>query len=126
MIPVLLVLNAGSSSLKFQVFALGEAEDLQAEDPRRIFRGLFEGLGTVPHLLIRDSAGTVVTDEAFGEVPAFGHEEALLHVAAWLRAHSRGYRLAAVGHRVVHGGLAHASPMRVDGEVLGALERLAP
>src|SRR4051794_29411396 len=84
MIPVLLVLNAGSSSLKFQVFELGEAED-----PRRIFRGLFEGLGNAPHLLIRDSAGTVVADEAFGEVPAFGHEEALLHVAAWLRAHSQ-------------------------------------
>src|SRR4051794_26311521 len=108
MIPVLLVLNAGSSSLKFQVFELREAED-----PRRIFRGLFEGLGTVPHLLIRDSAGTVVADEAFGEAPAFGHEEALLHVAAWLRAHSRGYRLASAGHRVVHGGSAHASPVRV-------------
>jgi acetate kinase len=121
MIPVLLVLNAGSSSLKFQVFDL-----VEAESPRRAFRGLFEGLGGSPHLLIRDGAGTMVTDEAVRDTPAFGHEEALLHVAAWLRAHSRGFRLAAAGHRVVHGGMAHASPVRVDAEVLEALERLVP
>src|SRR3954452_13838121 len=121
MIPVLLVLNAGSSSLKFQVFDL-----VEAANPHRVFRGLFEGLSGSPHLLIRDCAGTMVADEAFRDTPAFGHEEALLRVAAWLRAHSGGFRLAAVGHRVVHGGLAYAKPVRVDAEVLEALERLVP
>jgi acetate kinase len=120
MTPVLLVLNAGSSSLKFQVF-----ERVEGADPRRVFRGLFESLGASPHLLIRDRAGTIVTDETFEDL-AFGHEEALLRVAAWLREHSAGYRLAAVGHRVVHGGMAHASPVRVDEEVLETLERLVP
>ncbi|WP_336491896.1 acetate/propionate family kinase [Methylobacterium nigriterrae] len=121
MIPVLLVLNAGSSSLKFQVFELGETED-----PHRVFRGLFEGLGSSPRLLIRDSTGSVVTDDAFGGEAAFGHEEALLRLAAWLREHSGGFHLAAVGHRVVHGGMAFCAPVRVDGDVLRALESLVP
>lgn len=120
MTPVLLVLNAGSSSLKFQVFELGEAED-----PRRIFRGLFEGLGTSPHLLIRDSTGTAIADETF-DVSTFDHEGALLHVAGWLRAHSSGLRLAAVGHRVVHGGQAYCAPVQVHADVLRVLERLVP
>jgi acetate kinase len=121
MTPVLLVLNAGSSSLKFQVYAAGDLGD-----PRPVFRGLFEGLGGAPHLRIRDRTGTVVADEAFGGDAAFGHEGALLHVSAWLRAHSGGFRLAAAGHRVVHGGLIYSEPVRVDDEVLEALERLVP
>lgn len=120
MTPVLLVLNAGSSSLKFQVFEAGGRED-----PGRLFRGLFEGLDGSARLLIRDSAGAVVADETV-EAPAPGHEAALLHVAAWLRANSRDLRLAAVGHRVVHGGLDFAEPVRVDAAVLEALERLVP
>ncbi|MGH1590238.1 acetate/propionate family kinase [Methylobacterium phyllosphaerae] len=121
MLPVLLVLNAGSSSLKFQVFELGETDDLC-----RIFRGAFEGLGGSPHLLIRDGAGAVLAEESFGGATFFGHEEALLHLAAWLRAQSGGFRLAAAGHRVVHGGTTHVSPVRVDATVLEVLERLVP
>ncbi|GJD53859.1 Acetate kinase [Methylobacterium crusticola] len=119
MTPVCLVLNAGSSSLKFQVFALDGAGD-----PRRVFRGLFEGLGGAPHLLIWDGAGAAEADATFDE--GFGHEEALLHVAAWLREHGSGLALVAAGHRVVHGGMAYAAPTRVDNAVLGALERLVP
>lgn len=118
---VLLVLNTGSSSLKFQVFAFGETADLL-----RIFKGVFEELSGSPHLLIRDSAGTVVADQAFHRESLSGHEEALLHVAAWLREHCSGFRLAAAGHRVVHGGRAYSRPVRVDEEVLEALERLVP
>ncbi|ACL61654.1 acetate/propionate family kinase [Methylobacterium nodulans] len=121
MIPASLVLNAGSSSLKFQVFEPGEGGA-----PRRIFRGLFEGLGGSPHLLIRDGAGAVVADQRLGEGKPYGHEEALLHVAAWLRAHRREHRLAAVGHRVVHGGLAYSAPVRIDDAVVRELERLVP
>lgn len=125
MIPALLVLNAGSSSLKFQVFE--DKDEGGVGHPRPIFRGLVERLGEAPHLVIRDSAGAVLAEKG---PPArggpFGHEEALLHVAGWLHDHEDGYRLAAVGHRVVHGGLAHAAPVRVDDAVLDALERLVP
>ncbi|MGX5773857.1 acetate/propionate family kinase [Methylorubrum zatmanii] len=120
MTPVLLVLNAGSSSLKFQVFEMGEGED-----PARLFRGLFEDLDGSARLLIRDGAGAVVADETL-EAPAAGQEAAIVHVAAWLRANSGGLRLAAVGHRIVHGGLAYEAPARIDAAVLEDLERLVP
>ncbi|GLS52922.1 acetate kinase [Methylobacterium gregans] len=124
----LLVLNAGSSSLKFQVFEACEEGPAPDEDrPRRVFRGLFEGLGGSPHLVIRDRDGLIVAEDS----PAarrgrYGHEDALLAVAEWLRGHRGGYRLAAVGHRVVHGGRAHTAPVRVDDAVLDALDRLVP
>ena len=105
--PALLVLNAGSSSLKFQVF-----EDDEAAAPQCIFRGLFEGIGGDPHLVIRSGDGLIVAEERPAATPGrYGHEEALLSVAEWLRGHRTGYRLAAVGHRVVHGGLDYAAPV---------------
>ena len=126
--PALLVINAGSSSLKFQVFETCENGLARDEDRLgRVFRGLFEGLGGSPHLVIRDRDGLIVAEDRPAVVRGcFGHEEALLTVAEWLRSHRGGYRLAAVGHRVVHGGLAHAAPVRVDETVLDALERLVP
>ncbi|MCF4129893.1 acetate/propionate family kinase [Methylobacterium sp. SyP6R] len=120
MIPAYLVLNAGSSSLKFQVFEPG-GDGV----PHRLSRGLFEGLGGAAHMVVHDRTGAVVAEERFG-AGEFGHEEALLHVAAWLREHRSGHRLAAVGHRVVHGGADYAAPVRIDDAVLAALERLVP
>lgn len=120
MTPVLLVLNAGSSSLKFQVFGMGESED-----PPRLFRGFVEELDGSARLLVRDGAGAVVADERV-EAPAAGHEAALVHLAAWLRANSGGMRLAAVGHRIVHGGRTYEAPVRIDAAVLEDLERLVP
>ena len=126
--PALLVINAGSSSLKFQVFETCENGLARDEDRLgRVFRGLFEGLGGSPHLVIRDRDGLIVAEDRPAVTRGcYGHEEALLTVAEWLRSHRGGYRLAAVGHRVVHGGLAHAAPVRVDETVLDALERLVP
>ncbi|QGY03019.1 acetate/propionate family kinase [Methylobacterium mesophilicum SR1.6/6] len=121
MTPVLLVLNAGSSSLKFQVFASDDAAG-----PCRLFRGLFEGLGGSAHLIIRDGTGSVVAEARFDRGGAFGHEEALLHVSAWLGEQSGGFRLIAAGHRIVHGGTTYSEPVRVDTQVLEALERLVP
>ncbi|MFE1598768.1 acetate/propionate family kinase [Methylobacterium sp. ID0610] len=139
MIPALLVLNAGSSSLKFQVFEFQVSEfqvfEPQASEPQvlesaargaphRLFRGLVEDLGGSPRLTVRDRAGAVLADERLGA--GAGHEDALLHLAGWLRAHRGGHALAAVGHRVVHGGLAYGGPVRVDEAVLRELERLVP
>lgn len=121
MIPVLLVLNAGSSSLKFQVFeAEGDAE------PRRIYRGLFDGLGGAPRFAVKDDAGKLVTEQSWTETDRFGHEEALVHLSTWLREHRADYRLQAVGHRVVHGGTEYSQPVIVDQHVLNSLEQFIP
>ncbi len=119
--PVHLVLNAGSSSLKFQVF-----EAAGAGGPKRLYRGLFEGLGGAPHFLVRDQAGLVIAEQTWRDVDHFGHEEALDHLAEWLRSERRRYRLEAVGHRVAHGGATYTGPVRIDLQVLHELERLVP
>src|SRR3954451_21443448 len=121
MTPVLLVLNAGSSSLKFQVFA----SDRPGE-PRRLFRGAFDGLGGAPRFVARDSAGTVVGENAWSATESFGHEQAISQLSSWLREHKGKYLLNAVGHRVVHGGMTFGEPVLVTDEVLYALEKLIP
>jgi len=121
MAPVFLVLNAGSSSLKFQVF---EASD--SDEPRRIYRGLFEGLGGSPRFAVKDSAGAVAAEQSWGDTTQFGHEEALTHLASWIRQHRGEHRLAAVGHRVVHGGMAYSRPVLVNPQVLQELEKFVP
>ena len=120
MTPVFLVLNAGSSSIKFQLFAASGSGEL-----RRIYRGLFEGLGSSPHFLVRDNAGGPVGEAHWG-AERFGHENAISHLAAWIGEHRGDYSLAAVGHRVVHGGLAFSQPVAIDESVLVELERLMP
>ena len=56
MIPVLIVLNAGSSSLKFQVFDM-----LDDAEPRLVWKGLYEGLGGAAHFIVKDAGGAIST-----------------------------------------------------------------
>jgi acetate kinase len=55
-----------------------------------------------------------------------GHEEALMHLVSWLRKHQAGRELAAIGHRIVHGGQFYSGPVLVDEAALQALETLVP
>ncbi|MCD6071195.1 MAG: acetate kinase [Microvirga sp.] len=121
MIPVLIVLNAGSSSLKFQVFDIeGDAE------PRLVWKGLYEGLGGAAHFVVRHAGGADLDEMSWTSGEEFGHEEALMHLISWLRQHQEGRTLAAIGHRVVHGGQAFSAPVLVDDHVVQALEKLVP
>src|SRR4029450_5164186 len=121
MSSVSLVLNAGSSSIKFQLFEAGGADE-----PRRIYRGLFEGLGSSPYFIARGHAGEIAGEMRWGETEPFGHEEALVHLATWIRENRGDYRLQAVGHRVVHGGVSFSTPVLGDPTVLRELEQLVP
>lgn len=121
MIPALLVLNAGSSSLKFQVF------DIEDDyEPRLVWKGLYEGLGGAARFLVKDAEAGVLDETSFAAGEPFGHEEALMHLASWLRGHQDGRELAAVGHRVVHGGATFSGPVLVDEKVLRTLDALVP
>jgi acetate kinase len=123
MTPVLIVLNAGSSSLKFQAFDIQEGAE-----PRLVWKGLYEGLGGAAHFIVREAGGGDL-DEISWSGEAFGHEAALMHLVSWLRQHQEGRKLVAIGHRVVHGGEAFSGPVLVDEAViqtLGALVPLAP
>jgi acetate kinase len=121
MMPVLIVLNAGSSSLKFQVYDAPEGGE-----PSVAFKGLFEGLGGPARFAVKDAHGALLTETTWGADDRIGHEEALMHLVSWLRQHQEGRKLAAVGHRVVHGGEAFSGPVLVDEAVIQELETLVP
>lgn len=117
----LVALNAGSSSLKFQVF-----EMLEKAGPRLVWRGFYEGLRSAAHFVVRRTDGGTLDEASWGHGEGFGHEEALMHLVSWLRGHKQGQELAAIGHRVVHGGEAFISPVLVDDSVIQAMETLVP
>ena len=114
------VLNAGSSSLKFSVFA----EKEQALE--LIARGQAEGLYTAPRFVAKDSGGKTLAEKSWGEGVKLGHDGALDHIVAFARGELSGYSLAGIGHRVVHGGLEYSRPVRIDAKVLSALEKYVP
>lgn len=121
MIPVLLVLNAGSSSLKFQVFDM-----LDGANPRLVWKGLYEGLGGSAHFLVKNTGGALLDETTWSAGDRLGHEDALMHLISWLRQHQEGRKLTAIGHRVVHGGGDFSGPVLVDDAIVQALEALVP
>jgi acetate kinase len=116
-----LVLNSGSSSLKYALFRAGTG----AGDWPIVVRGSLEGIGTSPKMSARDGAGTSLkTPPLPGEVR--DARDALEYVLAWLQSSVAGGRIIGVGHRVVHGGPHYTGPAIVTAEVLAELHRLVP
>jgi acetate kinase len=121
MTDAILVLNAGSSSLKFSLFAARE------KDLALVAGGQIGGIFTAPAFVAKDAAGKTIAEKRWPADDKIGHEGALAHLVGWLRTQfGRDHRLAAVGHRVSHGGRDYAAPVRVDARVLAALEMLVP
>jgi acetate kinase len=114
------VVNAGSSSIKVSLFLL-RGRDLALE-----VRAQVERLSTAPRLVARDASGRTVAERSWGDGVQIAHEDAVEHLREFLREQLGDGRLVGVGHRVVHGGLEYASPVRVDANVLKALEQLVP
>jgi acetate kinase len=117
-----LVLNAGSSSIKFALFRAGR--DGVAE----VFRGKADDLAEDPRLIVRDGSGRTVADQAIcghGN-RAITHEAALDCLLGWFDAHDDAWRVIAAGHRVTHGGPGCYAPVAVTSGLLDTLERLAP
>jgi acetate kinase len=116
----ILVLNAGSSSLKFQVFGLEGGLEMR-------LRGLIEGIPRSPRFAVRDATGALVVTRTLSESEGRDHGSCLTFLAAWLRDRKAGrMQLAAVGHRVSHGGREFVDPVVVDASVLARLETLSP
>lgn len=116
----ILVLNAGSSSLKFSLFADHSSE------PELVLRGQIEGLAGTPHFIAKDPAGAILGERRWADGTRLGHDGAAHHLVEFLQDYRDRYRLMAVGHRVVHGGQEFSQPARVDDELLKKLEKLVP
>ncbi len=116
---VLLVLNAGSSSIKFSVFKLDGASALAHR-----LSGEIDGLGERPRFVAKDEAGTTLLEESLRG--GYGHDDALAAILAWVDGRTAGAALAAAGHRVVHGGVRCTAPVRLAPDVLAWLDTLVP
>jgi acetate kinase len=120
MSDAIVILNAGSSSIKFSLFSVGEA------DLELVLRGQIEGLYTKARFLAKDANGKMVGERSWeGDAP-LDHDGALDHLFGYLRAELSGYRPLGIGHRVVHGGLDYTGPVRLTPEVLAYLEGFIP
>jgi acetate kinase len=120
MSDAILVVNAGSSSIKFSVFVA------RAESLALALRGQVEGLYTSPRFVAKNDAGAVVSEKSWGEGTELGHAGALDHLAGFVRGELAEHRVVGVGHRVVHGGLEYTRPVRIDAGVVAALEKFVP
>jgi acetate kinase len=113
-----LVLNAGSSSLKFCVF-----EQPAGDSWRQDARGQIEGIGTAPRLSAKDESGNSLVNE---DLKTRDGRDAVEAVATWLRSYYGKSRVLAVGHRVVHGGPRFTGPTILSPDILAELHELVP
>ena len=115
-----LVLNAGSSSLKFSVFEQNDGAAWQVGS-----RGQVEGIGTSPRLSVKNDRGETLIDQKLESSVRDGRA-AIDILSGWLRTTYRDGRILGVGHRVVHGGPRFSSPVVVTREILAELKALTP
>jgi acetate kinase len=115
-----LVLNAGSSSLKFSMFQRPPGAHWEVGA-----RGQIEGIGTNPQLTVKDARGEKLVAEKVDPKVADGRA-AIDTLAGWLRSKYQGGRIVGVGHRVVHGGPRFSGPTVVTRAILGELKELTP
>ena len=121
MSDAILTLNAGSSSIKFALFALTDPIPAQPE-----IVGQIDGIGATPHLKAKDAAGRVLDD---ADLPLAGdgpHRAALAFLVDWLHRHEAGWRIVGVGHRVVHGAQAYSQPVLLDDDAVARLLTFVP
>jgi acetate kinase len=120
MADAIVVLNAGSSSIKFSLF-LARGADLELD-----VRGQIEGIYTAPHFVAKGRDGATMSEKSWDEGTKLGHDAALRHLLDFLRQELADDRLVGVGHRVVHGALDYREPVRLDAKVLAKLEKFIP
>jgi acetate kinase len=119
----ILVINAGSSSVKFQVFGVDRDATLS-----RLVKGQMDGIGARPRLRAETNDRTVLINKQYTRDKVPDVAAAIAETGSWLRQNQK-LDLVAVGHRVVHGGPDYDRPILLDRAALAVLERfmgLAP
>jgi acetate kinase len=117
-LPALLCLNAGSSSVKFSLYkAVNGAPEL-------LFGGQIEGLLTQPRFKSKDAQGNTLNERQWDQPQR--RAEAVEIILEYVKAEAKDYKLAAVGHRVVLGGIEYPHSVIVDDAVLDVLDHYVP
>ena len=115
----ILVINAGSTSVKFAVYSCSAAKSLDL-----VCRGEVEGIGSQPSFVVKNPEGKPVGAHDWKEADPLDQEGAVRFIVAWLETHEADLKIAAVGHRVLQGGPAYPGPVLVDETVISELEKL--
>jgi acetate kinase len=118
---LILSLNAGSSSLKFALFAAADDGALTPE-----LTGSVEGVGTNPRLHASDRDGATLAERRWDDGAGMADEDFMAEVAQLARGRRGGAPLAAVGHRIVHGGREFTGPALIDDAVMARMAALTP
>lgn len=128
MTSAVLVINAGSSSIKFATYAeAGDKEDFGGDEPALVCKGQLEGIGSDPSFTVKDARGEII--DARDEWPRgspLDHVGAIRYILDWIDESPFDLDIVAAGHRVVHGGLDYDRPVGVDEPLLTALAALCP
>lgn len=117
---LILVINAGSSSIKFQLF------EAAAADPIMLYKGQIDGIYVDPVFVAKDAADNKIANEKLPADKPKGHDTSLHHILDWLKDKTEGGKISAIGHRVVHGGTKFSEPVLITPEVIKGLEDLIP
>ena len=114
-----LVLNAGSSSVKFALF---EAK----VEPKLVFRGGVTGIGTNAKLKVKKADKSIILERDLAEDKVRSPSDGLSVIIEIIEELAPGANVTAVGHRIVHGGVEYDGPVLLDAAVLEKLEALTP
>ena len=115
----ILVINAGSTSVKFGAYGCGADKSLDL-----VCCGQVEGIGSTPSFVAKNPAGKPVDAHDWEEAHPLDQEGAVKFIVGWLETHQKDLEIAAVGHRVLQGGPAYPEPVLVDAKVISELEKL--
>ena len=115
----IVVINAGSTSLKFGAYAADVAGSLPL-----LCRGGIDSMQGDPHFIVRNAAGKLLDAHEWGGDNAMDHKTALHFIITWLEANLADTKVVAAGHRMVLGGTRFEAPVRINGDVLAYLDSL--
>ena len=116
-----MVINAGSSSIKFALYVLNGGKPITATA-----RGEIEQIATEPHFVAKDASGKLMAERRWDSTARVDLDELLQVLVDWIGSHLGAERLIAAGHRVALGGLEHTEPLWVDRALIDRLRTLVP
>jgi len=121
MTDAILVINAGSSSIKFAGYTTSDAGE-----PELLGKGQVEGIGTDPYFVAKNASGDKIGEHDWPRGTNLPHSEAIRYILEWISSNTQNVRVSAVGHRVVFGGANYTAPIRLNDRCVEEIETLIP
>jgi acetate kinase len=118
---LIVVLNGGSSSLKFSIYQVSGEKDLELS-----MKGQIEGIGTAPRFIAKDRDGKVLGERQWADASSADRVFLFGYLAGWATGQIKDSEVVGAGHRIVHGGTDFSAPALIDDALMSAVEKLVP